>query len=89
MTACCCRSCLTSPPVSWLVCVSLSPSKVLRLSPYSLGADMSSGAAHDVRLCAAVKGTGVFRLLNGKRRVINGSYVGEDAVLTFTVPAVR
>jgi putative selenate reductase FAD-binding subunit len=54
----------------------------------SLGADMSSGAAHDVRLCAAVKGTGVFRLPEQEEAISNGSYVGEDAILTFTVPAV-
>lgn len=40
----------------------------------SFGADISSGSPHDVRICAAVKGSGIVRLLQVEEGVSNGSY---------------
>lgn len=46
----------------------------------SFGADISSGSPHDVRICAAVKGSGVARLLETEEGVSNGQYESpEDA----------
>lgn len=46
----------------------------------SFGADISSGSAHDVRICAAVKGSGVSRLLQVEESVSNGQLAApEDA----------
>lgn len=46
----------------------------------SFGADMSSGTPHDVRICAAVKGSGIFRLIQVEEGVSNGQYEApEDA----------
>ncbi|MGE0073911.1 MAG: FAD binding domain-containing protein [Sphaerochaetaceae bacterium] len=46
----------------------------------SFGADISSGAAHDVRICAAIKGSGLMRLLQVEEGVSSGQYqTSEDA----------
>ncbi|MDD3366915.1 MAG: FAD binding domain-containing protein [Sphaerochaetaceae bacterium] len=46
----------------------------------SFGADTSSGSPHDIRICAAIKGSGVVRLLAVENGVLNGQYhAPEDA----------
>jgi putative selenate reductase FAD-binding subunit len=40
----------------------------------SFGADISSGSAHDVRICAAIKGTGLVRLPEVEDAVSSGQY---------------
>ncbi|NLA92301.1 MAG: molybdopterin dehydrogenase [Spirochaetales bacterium] len=46
----------------------------------SLGADISSGAPHDVRIAAAIKGTGVVRLIEVENGIMEGHYATvEDA----------
>lgn len=46
----------------------------------SFGADLSSGTPHDVRICAAVKGSGISRLIQVEEGVSNGQYqTPEDA----------
>lgn len=48
----------------------------------SFGADLSSGTPHDVRICAAVKGSGISRLLQVEEGVSNGQYEApEDAAI--------
>ena len=46
----------------------------------SFGADMSSGEPHDVRICAAVKGTGVIRFPELEDGVGSGSYQNPDDI---------
>lgn len=46
----------------------------------AFGSDNSSGAPHDVRICAAVKGSGITRLLQVEEGVSNGQFnAPEDA----------
>ena len=46
----------------------------------SFGADISSGSAHDVRICAAIKGSGIHRLIAVEEAVSNGQLTAvEDA----------
>ena len=40
----------------------------------SFGADLSSGSAHDVRICGAIKGSGVVRLPEVEEAVSSGQY---------------
>lgn len=40
----------------------------------AFGADISSGSPHDVRICAAVKGTGIVRLVEVESGVTDGHY---------------
>ncbi|MDX9938495.1 MAG: FAD binding domain-containing protein [Sphaerochaetaceae bacterium] len=44
----------------------------------SFGADISSGEPHDVRICAAIKGSGVVRLLQVEQSVASGHYRNAD-----------
>lgn len=55
----------------------------------ALGADLSSGSAHDVRICAAVKGSGLFRLPEQEEAISNGTYEALDKELTFSIPSVQ
>ena len=46
----------------------------------SFGADISNGTPHDIRICAAIKGSGVVRLVAVENGISNGQYhTPEDA----------
>ncbi|MDD2405976.1 MAG: FAD binding domain-containing protein [Sphaerochaetaceae bacterium] len=55
----------------------------------ALGSDLSSKEIHDVRLCTAVKGSGVFRIPEIEETIANGTYEPVDEPVVFSLPAVE